>query len=94
MSSKLKAKQIIDKMSELMIPVNELRKELKEHQEKCQHPRGTFKRGFNNGNWCPQDDQYWIDVHCDVCFKSWTIDEKEPDYSKFTRNLKFKRVES
>lgn len=53
--------------------INTLKVELYQHQEKCKHPRGTFEYGANTGNWCMEDDRYWVDCKCDVCLKKWTI---------------------
>lgn len=89
MANKLKAELIIDQIKELMVPVIEKQKELKEHQEKCQHARGTIKYGANTGHFDPDDDMYWIDVHCDVCFKDFTLDTEEVDCRKYTCNQNF-----
>jgi len=51
--------------------IADLQKELRDHQEKCKHSRGTYKYDANTGNWCEGDDKYWISCHCSVCGKRW-----------------------
>ena len=40
-------------------------------QEECTHPNATKEYGANTGNWCKQDDYYWIDHQCPDCQKRW-----------------------
>lgn len=57
--------------------------ELRSLQSACPHTNKTGKYAANTGNWCPQDDDYWISVHCPDCTKQWTIfHSEEPDEYK------------
>lgn len=44
-------------------------------REECPHPPyfRSKKNGSNTGNWCPQDDTYWVDYSCAACGKQWTV---------------------
>lgn len=68
---KLKAHKLVDQ-------INDLKAQLKEHQDKCKHPPKYHYQllGSNTGNYCPQDDIYWADNHCRKCLKTWRTDQK------------------
>ncbi len=49
-------------------------------KESCTHPNATGEHGSNTGNWCSQDDSYWISCSCPDCGKRWRIDsDKDPE---------------
>lgn len=58
--------------------------------EACPHERkeGVYKG--NTGNWCPDDDSYWIDATCLDCGKRWMIDSEEDkhEYRHFQGTIK------
>lgn len=57
-------------------------------QQECPHPSETlFGRYMSStGNWCSQDDCYWLDLDCELCGKCWSVDSDKPGYTttKFT----------
>lgn len=77
------------KADRLIRQINELKEELSKHQSKCQHTKGTFEYGSNTGNWCPDDDVYWITAECEICKKRWRSYSEEKEYrelpKKFTK---------
>lgn len=65
-------------ISEKVVRIKEmqarLQAELLKLQLECEHPNATGKYGSSTGNWCPQDDSYWIEAECPDCGKRWWID--------------------
>lgn len=59
--------------------------EIKAIQDACTHENKTGIYEGDTGNFCKQDDRYWIDVHCQDCDKVWTIDSvaDEKEYINF-----------
>lgn len=55
-------------------------KEIYAAQAECEHPDLTGKYGSNTGNWCEQDDSYWLDLWCPTCGKRWSVDSDDPAY--------------
>lgn len=49
-------------------------------QAECEHADLTGKYGSNTGNWCEQDDYYWLDLNCPTCGKRWSVDSEQPEY--------------
>jgi hypothetical protein len=41
-------------------------------QAECTHPNASKEYKGSTGNWCKQDDYYWIDYKCPECDKHWT----------------------
>lgn len=57
--------------------------EVQHLQEVCPHEHKTGKYKGDTGNWCPDDDSYWIDAHCLDCDKSWMIESHHAAYKQF-----------
>lgn len=71
-------------MSDIQLKMQRLRKmqerlvdEVKSIQQTCTHDNKEGKYKSNTGNWCRDDDSYWIDAHCLDCDKIWMIDSKD-----------------
>lgn len=66
-------KQIKD-MSKI---IKEYQIKILELQDKCSHPGEALTKvyGANTGNYCPQDDYYWINYVCDICGHRWTEEQ-------------------
>lgn len=47
--------------------IEKLSKEIRDLQKKCGHKNFTTKKGANTGNWCEEDNIYWVDVRCSDC---------------------------
>lgn len=56
---------------------------VKAAQEECNHPNLLGKYESNTGNWCVNDDEYWLNLKCPDCKKYWTVMSTEPDYAKY-----------
>lgn len=76
------------KAHKLKRQIDELYDQLHAHQERCQHAKAVGHYGADTGNWCSQDDDYWIDCICPVCLKRWTVySSKDPEgYRYFSLN--------
>ncbi|MNF51712.1 hypothetical protein D3C85_374530 [compost metagenome] len=46
-------------------------------QDKCLHEdfHGHYKA--STGNWCPQDDSYWINFTCNICGATEMVDSDD-----------------
>lgn len=53
---------------------------IRDIQMGCVHPDLIGKYNSNTGNWCPQDDSYWLDLNCPDCGKRWSVDSNNPEY--------------
>lgn len=60
-----------------------LQSELGRIRDTCPHPHKEGRYKGNTGNWCPDDDSYWIDVSCPDCGKTWHVDSHAPEYKRF-----------
>lgn len=54
-----------------------------EAQAECKHPDLEGEYGSNTGNWCEQDDCYWINLNCPTCGKRWQVDSDQPEYREY-----------
>lgn len=72
--------------------IEEAYKEIKEIQSVCTHEGLTGKYGANTGNYCRDDDSYWVDFTCPECGKTWTEDQEEVGYQTSKEGFKFTRV--
>ncbi len=84
-----------NKADKLIEQINDLRKQLYEHQAKCKHPRGTKEYGYRQDGWCEQDDMYWVDIQCGVCYKRWSADKHSKDdksYHTYMNDERFIRI--
>jgi hypothetical protein len=83
-------KQITKEINKLTDQINLRYKKIQELQNSCPHEdvQGEYKA--NTGNWCKDDDSYWIEAKCWDCGKRWNIDSK--DQPDLYRSFKFKRI--
>lgn len=61
-------------IEDLKSQIKALEAQIKEVQDQCSHPKGVLKakNASNTGN--PYErDSYWIDYHCQLCDKRWTV---------------------
>lgn len=54
--------------------INKANKKIAKLQEECQHEGVIKTYGSNTGNFCPDDDCYWTNFHCECCGKRWTVE--------------------
>lgn len=59
---------------------------IRDLQAQCPHDivAGYYKG--NTGNWCPQDDRYWIEAECQECLKYIHADSDTELYRKLSRS--------
>lgn len=59
--------------------IEELRVELKQLQEDCNHPKSQITKlnCGSSGNWDPGDNKSWTEFRCLVCGHFWTKDHNE-----------------
>ena len=50
---------------------------LREVQSNCDHSEGSGTYHGNTGNWCPQDDSYWINFECSICSKRLFVENQQ-----------------
>lgn len=77
---------IKDKVDRILGMQERLATELRSLQSVCPHTSKTGKYGADKGNYYdPHDHDYWIEVNCPDCTKSWTIyyTDNPCDYYKF-----------
>lgn len=72
--------------------IEALFEELHKHQSRCKHRKVEVTHKSDTGNYCPQDDSYWIDAYCPVCLKKWTVDSNDnPEEYRRLGLLKYKK---
>lgn len=83
----LTPKQIKRKIENAEKRIVSLYAEIKSLQEQCPHPKEAISEKYDGdtGNWCPQDDSYWVDRKCNNCGQRWHIDSKQPGYHSVLR---------
>jgi hypothetical protein len=60
-------------------------------REECDHIGVHVKYDADTGNYCKQDDSYWIYWRCPICDKYWTTDQdREAGYK--VRELKAVKI--
>jgi hypothetical protein len=66
--------------------ISELQKQLQNLQEICSHEivEGEYKA--NTGNWCSDDDSYWISATCLDCGKRLHADLNTELYNKLDKS--------
>lgn len=72
--------------------IKELYEEIKEIQSICMHEGLVGKYGANTGNYCSQDNSYWVDFTCPECGKKWAETQEEVGYQTSKEGFKFTRV--
>lgn len=70
-----------------------LRKRIEEIKASCPHKRFVYKYGSNTGNYCPQDDVYWIDIECLDCGKRHTVYDRDEEFGIWNEKIYSKDTE-
>lgn len=83
---------IREKVDRIKAMQERLRQEWQILQNECTHENFTGKYGANTGNWCEQDDTYWITCKCPDCEKNWTVydEEDKEEYRRLSRTGRVK----
>lgn len=58
--------------------------ELRQVQEACPHSSKEGQYKSDTGNYCPEEDSYWIAAKCLECNKVWSIDSKVDNVEYYT----------
>lgn len=63
-------------IQDLKTQIKVLEDKIKSIQAECSHPKAAVieKPGASTGNYDPTADCYWVDHHCTLCDKKWTVD--------------------
>ena len=64
--------------------VNEYQKLIKEWQAECSHEIVEGEYDGDIGNWCPQDDSYWISAKCLDCGENLHAESGTELYQKLS----------
>ena len=62
------------KIIEYKYEIEELRAEIEDLQNICQHTEYMKEHKGSTGNWYPGDDCYWTNFTCQICNKHWTVE--------------------
>jgi hypothetical protein len=57
--------------------ISKLTEQLLYIQQECSHENVVGEMKGDTGNWCQQDDSYWISADCQDCGKHLHIDSKK-----------------
>jgi len=72
--------------------ISKIYKEIKEIQSTCMHDGLIGEYGANTGNYCRQDDSYWVDFMCPECGKEWAEDQLDVGYLVSKEGFKFTKA--
>ena len=72
--------KIKSKIEILQSDIAKMQAEIVAIRNQCQHENLTGKFGADTGNWCPDDDSYWVSLKCEDCGKQWTEDQADTNY--------------
>ncbi len=91
----------MSRINELKEIIKSAQTEIKQIQSECSHPVSCVTKKYtgNTGSWDRNDDSYTINLHCELCDKSWNFSyngyskveevEQYKEYSKmYTREIK------
>lgn len=81
------AKQIRAKMVRLYAKELMVKEEIAEMRANCPHENSTGQYYGNGGNWCPQDDEYWLRTECLDCGRVALVDSEDDEYRHFTGKI-------
>jgi hypothetical protein len=65
-------KKIIRKIASLKNKIDKIDDQITEIQDNCVHARVDAKYKSSSGNYDPAENEYWVNIKCLDCDKSWT----------------------
>lgn len=85
----------MSRIEELRKIVSDAQAEIALIQSECVHPVSCVTKQYdgNTGNYDPSDNCYWINLHCELCEKKWSVydNDKDDDSGYRAMSLKYKR---
>ncbi len=83
---------IKQKIEKLKKDILKKQQEIINLQSECQHENLIGKYSADTGNWCRDDDSYWVDFKCEDCGKQWMEDQTDIGYLTSKQGFKFRKV--
>lgn len=68
-------KQIRNKLESLRAKIRRLYDEIVILRKECPHTNTTVVYKSDTGNYCKQDDRYWIEHTCQGCEEYWETEQ-------------------
>lgn len=65
--------------------------ELLQFQDKCEHKYVMIRAKSDTGNWCKDDDSYWLEIECKCCESCWNEDQGTSKYRTDDKNVEWIR---
>lgn len=84
------SRQKVDAFKEQIRHAQECIKRIQDTE--CKHAGLTGKYRANTGNYCPEDDSYWVEFSCPTCDKHWTEEQSECRFGKSKDGHSFARI--
>lgn len=74
----------MSRVNEIKKQIKKLYAELNQIQSECSHPKSYLikEAKSSTGNYDPNDNQYWYDLHCNLCDKQWSEDQSSYNAKK------------
>ena len=79
-------KPLYQKMRELILEAEKIEEKIKKKREACKHEHLVGEYDSDSGNYCPQDDRYWVSAICMDCGKEFTV------YSDKDESLNYREI--
>lgn len=80
------SKLIKENVEHLMSKVKEYQERIAKHQEQCKHEVVNGEYRADTGNWCKEDDSYWISAVCLDCQKHIYATSDTEEYYKLSNS--------
>lgn len=71
---RVKDNSIKTKILALREDIAGINKQITELQDSCEHKNVKKEHKGDSGNYCRDDDRYWIEYDCPDCMKTWSED--------------------
>lgn len=82
----MNGEQIREDAAELVRDITKLQQKLTDLRLLCPHEIISGEYKGNTGNWCPDDDSYWITAVCEDCGGYIHADSGTEDYNRLSRS--------
>ena len=75
---------IKENVEHLTSKIKDYQDRINKHQEACKHEIVKGEYGANTGNWCKEDDSYWISAVCLDCHKHIHAESGTEEYYRLS----------